>query len=534
MTISPSDIYISQCNPKVGDISGNLAHVLREYNKACASGAELAVFPEMCITGYPAEDLLHFPHFVREALEANDALAQATEGKDTALIVGNIYQQDVLFNAAYFFAAGGTQVRCKSNLPNDGVFDEHRYFEPAPLQPLVHWKGHNIALLICADIWNMDVSHATCKQGADMAIVINGSPFEVEKDAKRKALAHELCSHFDVSLLYVNMVGGQDELVFDGGSFFMDESGNTTHQAVFLDEYHGVLPKGEQASDKFALCYHAMVIGLRDYVLKSGFSKVLIGLSGGIDSALTAIVAADALGAENVQCVMLPSPFTAQISLDDAQALAENLGVQYDILPIKDGMDAIDSMLEGQQVSDLALENIQSRLRGLTLMALSNSSNALLITTGNKSEMAVGYATLYGDMCGAYNPLKDAYKTDVFAISRWRNAHVPHYAKVAKDELMPERIITRPPSAELRADQKDEDSLPPYDVLDAILYDIIENRMDALSLIEAGHDEDTVRRITRLLKIAEYKRRQAPIGVKLYPTSFGKDWRLPLANRFGG
>lgn len=507
--------------------------ILEEYNNACNASALLAVFPEMCMTGYPVEDLLFLSHFVRAALDANIVLADATKHKETALIIGNIFKRDnQLFNAAYFFANGTVQLRCKFNLPNDGVFDEHRYFQSAPVQPLIHWKNKHIALMICADMWSSDYSHAICTQGADMAIVINGSPFEVEKDIKRKMLAHDICTSFNIPLLYINMIGGQDELVFDGGSFYMNKQGIVTHQADFFEECHATLPCGETLSEKYALCYHAMVLGLRDYVLKSGFSNVLIGLSGGIDSALTAIIAADALGAENVHCVMLPSPYTSHISLEDAQALADALNVRYDIVPIQSGMNAIDSMLRNHNLKDIALENIQSRLRGMTLMALSNSNNALLVTTGNKSEMAVGYATLYGDMCGAYNPLKDAYKTDVFALSRWRNKHVPHYAKVQKEGVMPERIITRPPSAELRADQKDEDSLPPYDKLDAILYNIIENHMDTSLLIEEGYDKDTVHHIMHLLKIAEYKRRQAPIGTKLYPTSFGKDWRFPLSNKF--
>jgi NAD+ synthase len=533
MTLAHSDIYIGQCNPVVGDVAGNVAVVLEHYQRACEAGAALAVFPEMCITGYPAEDLLLLPHFLARALEANTICAEATKGQSTALIIGNIHvADDKLYNAAYFFHDGTAEIRLKSQLPNEGVFDEYRYFTPAPPQQPILWRGISIALMVCADLWNEQIAHALCAQSVDMAIIINGSPFEIGKDARRKALTHSLADTFKIPALYVNMIGGQDELVFDGGSYMMDANGNITHQAAFFADHFGALPAAFPVSNKHSLCYQAMMMGLRDYVHKSGFTQVLIGLSGGIDSALTACVAADALGADNVRCVMLPSPYTSTISLEDAATLAKTIDVQYDVIAIQPSMDAIQASLSAHPISGIAGENIQSRIRGVTLMALSNSYNALLLTTGNKSEMAVGYATLYGDMCGAYNPLKDLYKIDVFALSEWRNKTLPDHAQIRKTAIIPQRIITRPPSAELRDNQKDEDSLPPYDMLDAILYHIIEDRYSLAQITKKGFDEAIIKRIFTLMKQVEYKRRQAPIGTKLYPTSFGKDWRFPLASGY--
>lgn len=405
-------------------------------------------------------------------------------------------------------------------------------------------------MLICEDMWGEEASAHLAAQHPGLIVCINASPFEQGKQARREALAFGVAQKAGCPLVYLNQVGGQDELVFDGGSFMVDAQGEVVERLPFFESSEFGIQSSEKKKTvpelgtlNSELLYKAMQTGLRDYVNKNGFPGVVIGLSGGIDSALTAVVCADALGAERVHCVMLPSPYTSQMSLDDAAELAENLGVRYDILPISPGMEAAEAMLEGMEgvgmrgrpeggaacqktidvPTSIAFENIQSRLRGMLLMAISNSTGSLLITTGNKSEMATGYATLYGDMCGAFSVLKDVYKTEVFALSRWRNEQKP---------TIPERTITRPPSAELREGQVDEDSLPPYDILDKILFHLVEERLAVDDIVAKGFDHQTVEKVARLLFISEYKRRQAPPGVKLSAMAFGRDRRFPLTNRF--
>lgn len=580
MNTHPS-ILLAQLNFTVGDIAGNVARIRDVHAKAAASGAELVVFPELCVIGYPPEDLIFTPKLCRDAMAAVQELAELTIGDAPAIVLGGIWEgwrdeigiknagsvefrtRPTVFNCVFLLADGEiAETQAKHHLPNEGVFDERRVFTPGMLPGVIEWRGRKLGILVCEDMWQEEAPAHLVAEKPDILICINASPFELGKQQRREALAANIARQAECPFYYLNMVGGQDELVFDGGSFVMDGEGVVVERLPFFEEVvfdcpcSGLLasaigdaPLAEGSHERSvraqslipessSLLYRAMVTGLRDYVEKSGFPGVVIGLSGGIDSALTACVAVDALGAERVQCVMLPSPYTSQISLDDAAELAVNLGVRYDILPITPGMEATDAMLAGLEgvPSPLAQENIQSRLRGLLLMAISNSTGSLLITTGNKSEMAVGYATLYGDMCGAFSVLKDVYKTEVFALARWRNEGAYRSGRVERGatgkNLIPERTITRPPSAELRENQKDEDSLPPYEVLDKILFLMVEERMSVEEISAKGFDRAVVQKIARLLYQSEYKRRQAPPGVKLTRLAFGRDRRFPLTNRF--
>jgi len=523
------NIMMAQLNAKVGDISGNAALIASAYEQAVQEGADMLLCPEMCVIGYPPEDLILTPHFQDMAMEAVERLAKLTSGKDKpAMLIGGVWREEgQLFNTAFLLDGGHvTQQQTKHHLPNYGVFDELRYFTAGALPPVMEWRGHKLALLICEDMWQDDMVPHLAAQQPDIWLCLNASPYEGGgKHDVRLELARKAVQACAAPFYYVNQVGGQDELVFDGRSFMLDANGALVQKYSHCKS--ALATTDDVPSDIRDLSYEAMKLGLRDYVHKNGFSDVVLGLSGGIDSALTALVAADALGAEHVQCVMLPSPYTSDWSLDDAKELANNLGCAYDIVPIEPHMNAsTEAFADMDGVPDaLAEENLQARIRGMLLMAISGSKGSLLLTTGNKSEMAVGYATLYGDMCGAYSVLKDVYKTDVFALSRWRNE---------QGAVMPERIITRPPSAELRDDQKDEDSLPPYDVLDAIIYGLIEQRLSQSEIVEQGYDAEVVARVARLIRINEFKRFQSPPGVKLTPLAFGRDRRFPLTNGFSG
>ncbi|MBT7449211.1 MAG: NAD+ synthase, partial [Rhodospirillaceae bacterium] len=479
-------------------------------------------------------------------------LASDTADGGPALVIGAPWRVDgVCYNAALVLDAGEIKgVRLKHHLPNYGVFDEKRVFASGPPSGPVVVRGVRLGVLVCEDMWFDDVAETVSESGAEMIVVINGSPFELDKNDVRLSHAVARVSETNLPLVYVNQVGGQDDLAFDGGSFVLNADRALAVQApwwktdLVLTEWSksdGVwtCASGTVAPelDRLENIYQAMVLSLRDYVGKNGFPGVVLGLSGGIDSALSAVVAADALGPDKVHCVMMPSPYTSQDSLEDAAALAANLGVKLDSIGIGDAMTAFDGMLEthfSETTPDTTEENIQSRIRGLTLMALSNKFGHMVLSTGNKSEVSVGYATLYGDMCGGYNVLKDVYKTTVTALSAWRNDHVPDGALGPSGAVMPERIITKPPTAELRPDQKDEDSLPPYAELDAILKGLIENARSISDVIADGHEADTVGRIHRLLRIAEYKRRQASPGVKISHLAFGRDHRYPITNAFDG
>jgi NAD+ synthase len=544
-------ITLAQLNQSVGDIPGNAQAMLAAHERAKAAGADLVVFPEMQLVGYPAEDLVLKPAFVARAAAELEAMAKATTDGGPAMLVGSIFVQDGALHNGIALLEGGkvAAIRLKHELPNYGTFDEVRLFQPGPLPEPIGFKGVLIGLPICEDVWHPDVCRHLADFGAELLICINGSPYEIDKDTLRiEGVARRRAHDTGLPLAYLNRVGGQDELVFDGASFVVNGDGSVPVQMKDWEEQE--VTTRWTRTDKGWICepgvqevlaahpediYCAMVLALRDYVDRNRFPGVVLGLSGGIDSAICAAIAADALGPERVWSVMLPSCFTSQLSLDLATECATMIGCRYDTIPINPAVMAFDEMLAGSFADkeyDITEENVQSRIRGVTLMALSNKFGPMLLTTGNKSEMSVGYATIYGDMAGGYNPLKDAYKMTVFAISEWRNQHKPKIGLGPDGPVMPQAIITRPPSAELRPDQKDEDSLPPYPVLDKILLGLVEHEKSVDQLVSEGLDRDTVVRIERLLYIAEYKRRQAPPGVKLGTRNFGRDRRYPITNAF--
>jgi NAD+ synthase len=520
--------------------------------RAQAPGADLIVYPEMQLIGYPPEDLVLKPALAARAEIELRRLAQATGDGGPAMLVGTVIaNKGLLFNCVALLDGGEIKaIRQKRELPNYGTFDEKRLFAPGPLPEPVEFRGVKLGLPICEDIWFPFVTAHLAEQGAQILINVNGSPYEVDKDDFReKGVIAVRVKETGLPVIYLNRVGAQDELVFDGASFVLDANGDVTHRMPDWEEALIVTdwapgedgrwrcePGVIEALDAHpADIYHAMIVGLRDYVNRNRFPGVVLGLSGGIDSALSAAVAVDALGADRVWCVMMPSRFTSQDSLDDAAECARLLGTRLDTIAIGPAVEAFNTMLapsfEGR-APDLTEENIQSRIRGVTLMGLSNKFGHMLLTTGNKSEMSVGYATIYGDMAGGYSVLKDAYKTTVFDLSRWRNENRPALGMGPEGAVMPERVITKPPSAELRDDQKDEDSLPPYEVLDPILYGLVEQEKSVDQLVAAGFERDTVSRIERLLYVAEYKRRQSPPGVKLGGRNFGRDRRYPITNAF--
>lgn len=546
-------ITLAQLNQSVGDLAANAAAMLAVRDKA--RDADLIVFPELQLIGYPPEDLIMKPALIERAAEELEKLALVTADGGPAMLVGSVFVRDGALHNGVALLEGGriAATRFKYELPNYGTFDEKRYFMPGPLPEPVLFKGAMLGLPICEDIWHPDVCRHLAELGAEIFICINGSPYEIDKDVLRiDGVAKRRAIDTGIPLVYVNRVGGQDELVFDGASFVVGPEGALWVQmpdweeavvtTVWTRTEFGAVQRWRcEAGEAHELAEHpediycAMVMALRDYVNRNRFPGVVLGLSGGIDSAICAAIAVDALGADRVWCVMLPSRYTSQESLDDAAGCAQMLGVRLDTVPIAPAVDAFDGMLApvfaGKQ-ADLTEENIQSRIRGVTLMALSNKFGPMLVTTGNKSEMSVGYATIYGDMNGGYNPLKDAYKTTVFAVSEWRNTKRPKIGLGPDGPVMPHRIITKPPSAELRPDQKDSDSLPPYDILDAILVGLVENEKSVDQIVAEGHERATVMRIERLLNLAEYKRRQAPPGVKLGARNYGRDRRYPITHSF--
>ena len=542
-------ITLAQLNQSVGDIAGNAAAMLAARGRV--PGSDLIVFPEMQLIGYPAEDLVLKPVLVERAAAELETMAKATAGGGPAMLVGSIFVIDGALHNGVALLDGGkvAAIRLKHELPNYGTFDEVRLFQPGPLPEPIVFKGVMIGLPICEDIWHPDVCRHLADFGAELLICINGSPYEIDKDTLRiDGVAKRRAVDTGLPLAYLNRVGGQDELVFDGASFVVNGDGSLAVQLTDWEEQEVTTrwtrtangwrcDQGELAklADHPEDIYCAMVLALRDYVDRNRFPGVVLGLSGGIDSAICAAIAADALGPDRVWCMMLPSRFTGQLSLDLAAECAKMIGCKLDTIPIAPAVEAFDTMLSGSFADvtvDITKENIQSRIRGVTLMALSNKFGPMLLTTGNKSEMSVGYATIYGDMAGGYNPLKDAYKMTVFAISKWRNAHKPKIGLGPDGSVMPEAIITRPPSAELRPDQKDEDSLPPYPVLDGILLGLVEHEKSVDQLVDEGFERATVIRIEHLLNVAEYKRRQAPPGVKLGTRNFGRDRRYPITNAF--
>jgi NAD+ synthase len=543
-------IALAQLNLHEGQIDANLARIRAARAQAAAMGAHLLVTPEFSIAGYPPEDLVRKSAFVDAAEAAIATLARETEDGGPGLILGGPWRdRDKIYNAAFLLDGGAIVARrAKHELPNYGVFDDKRVFDPGPAPGPVVFRGYRLGLMICEDWWFPSVSETLAETGAEILLSTNGSPYESQKPEKRVQLAVARVVETGLGFVFLNQVCGQDELVFDGASFVLNPDRSLAamlprfEESVTLTEWRrdndrlvcAPLPLPPE-TDPNEDIYRALCLGLADYVRKNAFPGIILGLSGGIDSALSAAIAADALGPSRVRAVMLPSPYTSAHSLEDAAECARMLGIRIDTVPITPAMHAVDAALAPLFQSlpnDITEENIQSRTRGLLLMALSNKFGHMLLTTGNKSEMSVGYATLYGDMCGGYSVLKDVYKTTVFALSRWRNAHIPRGSLNPVSPVMPDRVITKPPSAELRDNQTDQDSLPPYDILDAILHGLVEGEQSVDDLHEAGFDRATILRVWRMLDRAEYKRRQAPPGVKISPRAFGRDRRYPITNGF--
>lgn len=541
-------IALAQLNPIVGDIKGNFAKVVEARRSAALDGADVIVFSELFLTGYPPEDLVLKPAFQRAAMAATAELAKLTADGGPAMLIGTPWvDEGKLYNAVACLDGGEIKgLRYKVHLPNYGVFDEPRVFTAGAMPGPFSLRGVRIGVPICEDIWYPDVIECLEESGAELLLVPNGSPFDAAKFEARQQLAIARINESGLPLAYVNQMGGQDELVFDGASFVLNADLSLAVQMPAWEEQVLVTDWTKETTgwvcatslrapveEGLESIYLAVVQGLRDYVQKNRFPGVVLGLSGGIDSALVAAIASDALGPDKVHCIMLPYRYTSSESLIDAQACAKALGVRYDVVPIEAPvsgfLDTLGKMFEGTQ-SDTTEENLQSRSRGVILMAISNKFGSMLLTTGNKSEVSAGYATIYGDMNGGYNPIKDLYKVKVFELSRWRNAHRPKGCLGAGGVVIPERIITRPPSAELRPDQKDEDSLPPYPVLDDILECLIEKEMAVRDIVARGHDYALVKRIEHLVYVSEYKRRQAAPGVKLTSRNFGRDRRYPIVN----
>ena len=555
MTEPKFTISLAQLNPTVGDVTGNAAKARAARDKAKADGADLLVLPELFICGYPPEDLVLKPAFQAACRAAVEELARETAGGGPAVLIGTPWVEDgKLYNACALLDQGRiAALRFKANLPNYGVFDEKRLFARGPAAGPVTVRSVRVGVPICEDIWLEEseeyenVVECLAETGAEILVVPNGSPYARDKNDLRLSIAVARVTESGLPLVYLNQIGGQDELVFDGASFALNADLSVAAQLPAFEESIVTLQwtkgaDGWRCSGPVAPLvegdkgdYAACVLGLRDYVRKNGFPGVLLGVSGGIDSALCAAMAVDALGADRVRCIMLPYKFTAQESLDDAAACAKALGMKYQVTPIAPAVEGLEAALKpifSGQPRDVTEENLQARARGTMLMAISNKFNLMVVTTGNKSEMSVGYATLYGDMNGGFNPIKDLYKTEVFRLARLRNGWKPEDAMGPGGVVIPENIITRPPTAELRDNQKDEDSLPPYSVLDPILERLVEREEPISAIVAAGFDRDTVVRIERMLNIAEYKRRQAAPGVKVTLKNFGRDRRYPITNRF--
>lgn len=547
-----SDVFritLAQLNPTVGDLAGNAAKAREVWHAAKDAGSDLVALPEMFITGYNAQDLIRKSAFTSAAIAEVKALAEACADGPALAIGGPWVEEGSLFNG-YFILMNGKirSVIQKHHLPNDLVFDEVRIFDSGPIGGPYSVGPTRIGSPICEDAWYEDVVETHAETGAEFLLIPNGSPYHRTKHDQRLNLMVSRVIESDLPLIYLNMVGGQDDQVFDGGSFVLNRGGALALRLPVFEEavQQITLTRGDDGwtiadgpkatvPEPMELDYHAMVLSLRDYCQKSGFEKVLLGLSGGVDSALVAVIAADALGVENLRTVMLPSAYTSDGSLSDARTLAQTLGCRYDTLPITEGQAAINTTLkplfDGLK-PDLTEENIQSRLRGLLLMALSNKFGEMLLTTGNKSEVAVGYATIYGDMAGGYNPIKDLYKTRVFEICRWRNENHRDWMQGPKGAVIPTSIIEKPPSAELRPDQKDSDSLPDYPVLDGILQILVDLDGSIADCVAAGYSKEDAKRIEHLLYMSEYKRFQAAPGARLSPRAFWLDRRYPIVNRW--
>jgi len=548
-------IAVAQLNPTVGDISGNLECARKARQQAARDGADLVAFSELFIAGYPPEDLVLKPAFQAACRAAVETLARETADGGPAVLIGTPWVEDGKLYNAYALLAGGrvAALRFKVNLPNYGVFDEKRVFAPGPLPGPINYRGVRLGVPVCEDTWTdwgdyENVIECLTETGAEILIVPNGSPYWRDKAEVRLNVSVQSVAESGLPLIYVNQIGGQDELVFDGASFALNADRSVAFQLPAFQDT--VLTTQWSRSGGVWRCaqgpvarpddldqtdYAACMLGLRDYVDKNRFKGVVIGLSGGIDSALCAAMATDALGCERVRCLMLPYRYTSQESLDDAAAIARALGVRYDVVPIESAVRGLEASLTAVfagSARDVTEENLQARARGTILMAVSNKFSLMVVTTGNKSEMSVGYATLYGDMNGGFNPIKDLYKTEVYRLAQLRNSWKPADARGPAGEVIPQNALTRAPSAELRENQTDQDTLPPYDVLDRILERLVEREEPTASIVAAGFDRQTVMKIERMLYLAEYKRRQAAPGVKVTLKNFGRDRRYPIVNRF--
>jgi NAD+ synthase len=543
-------LALAQVNSTVGAVDDNLARARSARKRAAELGADLVLFSELFLAGYPPEDLVLKPAFQDACRAALDDFARDTADGGPAVLIGLPWMQDGYCHNAYALLEGGriAAVRRKVDLPNYGVFDEKRVFQPGPAPGPVNFRGIRLGLPICEDIWGQDVIETLVETGAEILLSPNGSPYWRGKHDERLAVATARVVESGLPLVYLNQVGGQDELVFDGASFIVNPDCAVAGRLPAFEDMVArvVFERGEggwrcveapfaaQLGDDEA-DYAACVLGLRDYVRKNGFPGVVLGMSGGVDSALCAAIAADALGPDKVHAIMLPYAFTSGESLVDAEECARALKLRYDVTPIAAAVEGVEQALaklfEGT-ARGVTEENIQARARGILLMSVSNKFGPMLVTTGNKSEMSVGYATLYGDMNGGFNPIKDLYKTQVFRLCRLRNGWRPEGALGPEGQVIPENIITKPPTAELRENQKDQDSLPPYDALDDMLECLVERDMRIAEVVARGHDLETVKKIERMLYLAEYKRRQAAPGVKVTKKNFGRDRRYPIVNRF--
>jgi NAD+ synthase len=542
-------LTLAQLDPTVGDLAGNARKAADSWAAARAAGAGMIAFPEMFLTGYQVQDLVRKPAFTADAMRAVERLA-ADCADGPAIGIGAPFADGARLYNAYWILEGGrvTARVLKHHLPNDDVFDEVRVYDTGPITGPYRVGPLRIGTPICEDAWFDDVAEALAESGAQILLVPNGSPYARGKHDVRQSLMVARTVETGLPLVYLNLTGGQDDQVFDGGSFVLNPHGRLAVQMPFLEEalfhvdfeetgegWRAVDGAKAPVPDAWESDYRVMVVALGDYLRKSGFSRVLLGLSGGIDSAIVATIAADAIGPENVRCVMLPSEFTSAHSLEDAAEVAARLGCRLDTVPITGPFTAVKAALAplfADRPEDLTEENLQSRLRGLTLMALSNKFGEMLLTTGNKSEVAVGYATIYGDMAGGYNPIKDLYKTRVFETCRWRNANHRPWMKAPAGEVIPPRVIEKPPSAELRPDQKDEDSLPPYEVLDAILEMLVDGDRSVAEIVAAGFDRATVKRVEQLVCTSEWKRFQSAPGARLTGRAFWLDRRYPMVNRW--
>ncbi|HJV28721.1 MAG TPA: NAD+ synthase [Aromatoleum sp.] len=532
---SSLSIAVAQLNFTVGDLTANADRIIRALDEARNLGADLLLTPELALSGYPPEDLLLRPDFYRACSREVARIAAHTQ--DITLVLGHPEERhNWRYNAASVIRDGELVASYhKHLLPNYEVFDEERYFDRGLAACVFEMKGLKLGVNICADLWESGPAELARTDGAQVLLGLNASPYHMNKLQRRYDVLRDRVKDTGLPVIYCNMVGGQDELVFDGASFALDADGTLAYQAPSFEERIDLvhLGDGRWVSSEVAAArpieaevYEALKVGVRDYLGKNGFPGAIIGLSGGIDSALTLAVAVDALGAERVRAVMMPSPYTAQMSLDDSREMVERLGVRYDEIAIAPAMETFSALLADQfrgLAADTTEENLQSRIRGMILMALSNKTGAIVLTTGNKSEMATGYATLYGDMAGGFAVLKDLYKTFVYRLANWRNTVGP---------VIPENIITRPPSAELKPDQKDQDSLPPYEVLDAIIEAYMERDESPREIVAQGFPEAEVRRTVAMLKRNEYKRRQSPVGIRVTQRGFGRDWRYPITSRY--